>query len=104
MVLVPTHTAGYLLAAPTTASRLGCNAARPFLVSKSELMRIAYGYQTFGLGLDIFCVMWAIDWIEFELEPWGRMIGWKLRQVDMLNATPALIAPNAVVNETRTNG
>lgn len=89
--------AGRLLAAPATVTGPGRNAARPFLTSKTELMGSTYENRT--LGLAVFYLMWAIEWIELGLMPWGRMLSWELRRVGVLKGTPIPIVPDATKNE-----
>lgn len=78
--------AGRLLAAPATVTGPGRTAARPFLAAKAELTGSVHGCGT--LGLAVFYLMWAIEWIELGLMPWGRMLSWELRRVGVTIGTP----------------
>lgn len=70
--------AGQVLVNPALPLPDGTRGPRPFITEECELMGSTHTLRT--LGLAVFQLLWAIEWIRLGEMPWELMVGTELKK------------------------
>jgi hypothetical protein len=70
--------AGQVLVSPVLPLQDGTRGARPFITDECELNGSTHEFR--ALGLAVFHLLWAIEWVQLGAMPWELMVGLELKK------------------------